>query len=267
MSSGLESALTGLSSSCQSALPSLLTSSFASCAQVVNLVSIATSSSESIVTPITNYIDSLCTTTPCSQSDLDTASNIVTSGCSSDIQSGSAIPVALDDLIKNFGGVRSLLCTKQTSNNTYCVPEIISAAQNATGSPITLSSLSSLVSGGSTSAATTFLDSIPKSVYCNDCGSAIVSEAEKIAQNISSDAASQLKSAAQQQCGSTTFGDGTLPEGISTAGSSGVSSSSSSSSSSSGTGAAGRGVNLSGKTLTIIGTISAAVLGASMVIA
>ena len=70
----------GLSSNCQQALPRLLTSSFASCAQVLNLVSMcvckpasssrdhklilyriasdsATSSSDSIVQPITNYID------------------------------------------------------------------------------------------------------------------------------------------------------------------------------------------------------------------
>jgi hypothetical protein len=132
--------------------------------------------------------------------------------------------------------------------------------QNATGTEFTLSALSSLATGSNSSA---FLSSIPKSVYCTDCGDAIVTEALNIATNVSASAADELKNSAVQECGSS-FGDGQLPQGISTAGSTGVSSSSTSNG---GSGAAARGMQLSGKTVTIIGTISAAVLGASMVIA
>jgi hypothetical protein len=66
--------------------------------------------------------------------------------------------------------VRSLLCTQHQANGSYCVPEVLSAAQNATGTQLTISALTSLASGDQ---ASTFLDAIPSSVYCTDCVSSL----------------------------------------------------------------------------------------------
>jgi len=255
----LNDVLTGLSSSCQSALPGLLTSSFASCANVLGLVSVATSSG-SIVEPLTSYIEDLCTTTPCTASDLSGAKTIIDNGCSTDIANGSVIPTALELVIDNFGGVRSLLCTKYTSNNTYCVPEVLSAAQNSSGTELSLSTLTSLLSSGD---ATSFLSTIPKSVYCTDCGDAITTEAIAIAANVSAGSEDTIKNAASQQCGAS-FADGNLPSTISTAGGSGVASSSSSDTT---TGAAFPSVVLSSKGLGALATITAIVAGVGLAFA
>merc|ERR1712093_579878 len=71
----------------------------------LGLVSVATSSG-SIVEPLTSYIEDLCTTTPCTASDLSGAKTIIDNGCSTDIANGSVIPTALELVIDNFGGVR-----------------------------------------------------------------------------------------------------------------------------------------------------------------
>lgn len=116
----------------------------------------------------------LCTTSPCSAADLSDANTIITDGCASDIQSGQLIPVGLQLVVQNFNGIKSLLCTQQSSNSSYCVPEILYAAQNASNTQFSLSTLSGLASNQN--GAESLLSSIPPSVYCTDCGEAITIE-------------------------------------------------------------------------------------------
>ena len=122
------------------------------------------------LTPLSTPPTGVCTQDPCTQAQLNNASSIVTNACQSDIESGSLIPTALNTVIEQYGGVRSLLCTQHQGNGSYCVPEVLSAAQNATGTQLTISALTSLASGDQ---ASTFLDAIPSSVYCTDCVSSL----------------------------------------------------------------------------------------------
>ncbi|KAK9893358.1 hypothetical protein P389DRAFT_20210 [Cystobasidium minutum MCA 4210] len=253
------SALSGLSTQCQGALPRLLTSSFATCADVLGLVQLA-SASGSIVPALDSYIGDLCTTTPCTSSDLSNADSIIEQGCSSDIQSGSLIPTALQLIIQNFDGIRTLLCTQQTSNSSYCIPEILYAAQNATGTEFNLTTLSSIA--GDQSAGANLLSAVPSSVYCTDCGEAITIEAIQIIQksNASSEeAVNTVRQSAQQQCGAGFANGTTLPAGITTSSSSN-SSSVSSNSKNNNTGAAIAG--FSTKQAVVFGTLAATLASA-----
>lgn len=259
----MDSLLGGVSASCQASLPSLLTSSFASCANIVGLVSLATASG-SLVPALNTYIGDLCTSTPCTDADISGASTIIKNGCASDIANNSTIPIALNLIVENFDGVRALMCTQRTSNSSYCLPEVLYAAQNATGTELTFSTLSSLGAGNGTEA---LLSSIPKSVYCTDCGDALVTEIVQIAQNISADVATELSNSAVQTCGAA-FGDGQLPAGITNGTTTaGVANAAGSGKSSGNTGAAGRSMDFSGKALALIGTVSTLVLGAFFTLA
>lgn len=243
----ISSILGDLSSSCQGALTGLLTSDFSTCANVLGIANIA-SASGSVVTPVNTYIQGICTNAPCTQAALNNASSTIQTGCSSDLSSGSSIPVALEAIVNNYGDIRSLLCTKQTANNTYCVTQTLYAVQNTTGTQLTITALEGIFSNSSTS---NFLDSIPTSVYCTDCGHAIVTEALPIVQNVSSSDKSTFSKDVSDKCGAS-FVDGKLPSDISTVSNSSESTSSSKSVS------AGRSLVLSSKTVAVLGALAAA---------
>lgn len=89
------------------------------------------------------------------------------------------IPTALQLVIQNFNGIRAVACTQRTSNSSYCVPEILYAAQNATGTQFNISTLTSLANAG-TGNTLNFLEGVPQDIYCGDCGNAVVTEGESI---------------------------------------------------------------------------------------
>lgn len=209
LTTGLD--LTNLTASCQAALPSLLTSNFATCADFIGLAQLATPSG-SLVDSLNGYLGDLCTTTPCNQTDLTTTAGSLNSSCSADVQSGSLIPIVLVDLIANFNDIRNLLCTKNTNTSDYCLIETLSTAQNATGVQLTLSTLTEVVSSPNGTAA--LLSRIPSSVYCTDCGHALVTEIIPIAAKIDNSTANAVREVAVQQCGAN-FGDGQIPPTVS----------------------------------------------------
>ncbi|KAL7007096.1 hypothetical protein EMMF5_003322 [Cystobasidiomycetes sp. EMM_F5] len=231
----ISSALSGLSTSCAGSLTTLLTSNFATCADVLQLASV---------------------------SDLSSANSTLNSGCSGDLKSGALIPTALSQIITNYNGVRDLLCTKYRSNNTYCITQTLGAAQNATGTQFTISQLTSLMSGQDTA---NFLSAIPKSSYCTDCGHAITTEALKIVQNVQSSAVSTVQSAASGKCGAN-FSDGSLPSTITTTSTANSTSANAASASTKPNAAAHVTTPhfLSVKSLAILGTLFAAALGATI---
>lgn len=89
-----------LSASCQSAATGLLSTNFATCANVVGLVQVV-SASGSVITPLNNWLNGLCPKT-CAQSDLSTAQNSINSGCASDISGGNPLALGLQALTANY---------------------------------------------------------------------------------------------------------------------------------------------------------------------
>ncbi|CAD6566612.1 MAG: hypothetical protein CYPHOPRED_000949 [Cyphobasidiales sp. Tagirdzhanova-0007] len=274
----ISSVLGDLSSSCQSSLSSLLTSDFSTCADVLGLANIA-SASGSIVSPLNDYLIDICTSPPCTQSALSNATSTIQTGCSNDIASNALIPTALEAIINNYGDIRSLLCTRtqQTSNNFYCLTQVLDADQSSSGTPLTISALEATVNGGNYSS---FFDSIPAGAFCTDCGHAISTETLKLVKDIYPSSLSTYESAFSTKCGSKAiqqtlrcfvltspsppagFIDGQIPSDISTAGATSVGSTSSGH-----TGGADRSRMLNGKTLTILGTLAAVMAGVGITFA
>ncbi|POW18049.1 hypothetical protein PSTT_00121 [Puccinia striiformis] len=170
-SGGTSSALglaAGLSPGCQAAAGGLLTSEFGTCSNIMGLVSVI-GASGSIIAPLTTWISGVCTAAPCSSDTLKQASQSVNNGCSSDIQKGSGIAMALQMIVGN------LQRSKYTSNSTFCIPSILGNVESASGQNITISQVTSILSGSMTPASQA-LANVPSGTYCTDCGHALVTQ-------------------------------------------------------------------------------------------
>lgn len=106
---------------------------------------------------VNTWLGSACANT-CDQTTLTNATNIVEQGCSSDLQNGNAVAVsrstpvalqqpsdkfrvqsALDVLTKNYTQVKDALCLQAKSNSTFCVTNLLTDIQNASGNNISVS--------------------------------------------------------------------------------------------------------------------------------
>jgi len=163
-----------LSPGCQAAAGGLLTSDFGSCSNIMGLLAVV-GASGSVVAPLTTWISGICVSPLCSADTLKQATQTVTSGCSAEIQKGSAVVGALTAVVSNYPGARNLLCTQYSSNSTFCVMSIIENVQAATGRNFTTAELTSLLSGGMPSSGPASA-SPPSTAYCNDCGHAVVTQ-------------------------------------------------------------------------------------------
>lgn len=205
---GVTSLVSGLSSSCQAAAGSLLSSEFGSCANIIGLVSVI-GSKGSVVPSLNTWITGICTSNPCSDSTLSTAQSSVNTGCSDDVTKGTASAVSLTTIVGNYKPIRNMLCTQYVSNGTYCVPGILTDIQNASGKNISVMEVQGLLTQGS-SALQTMLGNIPSGTYCTDCGKAIFIEAAQIKANGTSTNATAASGSLGSQCGAS-FVDGNLP--------------------------------------------------------
>jgi hypothetical protein len=88
---------------------------------------------------------------------------------------GLDIASLLPAILNNFDEIKAAVCIERTSNMSYCIPELLTGLEDATGIQLNISTIESLASGGISGLASTF-SSIPQSVYCTDCGSALVTE-------------------------------------------------------------------------------------------
>ncbi|KAM0753677.1 hypothetical protein T439DRAFT_322565 [Meredithblackwellia eburnea MCA 4105] len=226
--SSVTSALGGLSTNCQTAATSLLTSSFGTCVNVLGLVNVL-SASGSIISPLNSWLSGACSQT-CSSSTLSTASSTIESGCSTDIQNGTAIAVGLETLTTNYTAVKNVLCLQAVSNSTFCLSNLLTAVQTATGTNVTTSTVTSLLTDG-VSSLTSLLSEVPASSLCTDCTHAMVSKLQVLASSTSTSSSSAL-SAVSSECGAS-FVDGSIPSTVQEASSSNSSSSASASASSS----------------------------------
>lgn len=107
------SGITGLSSSCTSTATSFLLGDLGSCLSLTSLLPVF-SSSGSVIPQLDSYLNTICSSSPCSNSTLQSAESSLQSGCSSDLASGNAIVEGLDGILINYNGVRNVACLQSS---------------------------------------------------------------------------------------------------------------------------------------------------------
>ncbi|KAA1097580.1 hypothetical protein PGT21_011465 [Puccinia graminis f. sp. tritici] len=162
-----------LSASCQLAAAGLLASEFGTCANILELVSIF-DAKESLISPMNSWITGACSATPCKQEGLAAASQMIRTGCESDLKEGSIAAVAIYSVITHYNATREMFCTQYKENLNYCLPSVLGNVEDQSGENITTDEVMSLIAGKFTVADQSFI-SVPKETYCNACGQAIVS--------------------------------------------------------------------------------------------
>lgn len=114
-----------------------------------------------------------CPTPACSQDALANASAVITNACSADDASGiygAILPV----IFNNFGGIKAVACIQQTSNSSYCIPELLKGIEDAAGIQLNISTIQGFIEGSVGGQ----MSSVPVSSGCTDCGSALIYERE-----------------------------------------------------------------------------------------
>ena len=210
-----------LSDSCLSALTGIAANQDAnSCLSPTTLLPLVTDNSTSIVGPITNWTQNICSAAPCSNDTLASVVSSLTSGCQADITGNdtSVDPSTLASTItpyvqRYYPTVRSIVClqewarfinmwllplTVNFSNGTNCLASTLNDIQSVSG-PLTLNSLIQLVTLGN-------VPNIPSNVTCSDCTKAAYNILRSDVPSIVSDTSGEL----QQQCGANFTGKTTM---------------------------------------------------------
>lgn len=217
----MTSLLTGLSTTCQNTiLNTLLTGPFGQCADLVTLSTVLTGSG-SLVQPFNGYLAESCPLPGCADSVLTDAQTAVATNCGTDLTAGQPLALLLNASVYNFPEIKNTLCvervggaTQYGANGTYCLTEILGAAENSTGTTIDVTTLGSLLSG-SGSAFQAILG-LPNSTYCTDCGDGLA-DALLSSSLLSESDATSGRALAMMACPAYPgFGNGTLPTGITT---------------------------------------------------
>ncbi|KAG1816105.1 uncharacterized protein BJ212DRAFT_211950 [Suillus subaureus] len=198
-----------LSSQCQSALVNTAASSSATCLNPSGLISlvVTNSNSSSIIPGVNTWLSGLCSQATCSNSTLQTIVTDIISGCSTELSSlgvttnSTAIVTSIQAA---YPTVRQLMCLKDTSTSTLCVPELLTNTQSST-TTLSLNNMvalvTKLVSGQNTG--------IPSSAACTNCTKAAYTVLNQGLPGVASTARSSFSS----ECG-TNYTDGQMPSGI-----------------------------------------------------
>ncbi|GHJ87549.1 hypothetical protein NliqN6_3951 [Naganishia liquefaciens] len=203
--------LGGLSGSCLGTLtPYILPGNdLNSCLSLSSLISVFTAQG-SIVAPLDSYLNTLCSTTECSNSTLQSAASSIEGSCSSDVGSGNALVTGLQEVVNLYPTIRSVVCLENQQNNTRCITETLYAIQNATNTPLSVDSLTGLLTGSNTTLLNE-IGNLNSSVLCTDCTQAMYAQ---VKQRNASVADGTIGRAIGSKCGAN-FTSGTIPSGIS----------------------------------------------------
>lgn len=155
---------------------------------------------------VNTFLQGACSQT-CSSSVLATASSQVQTGCATDLASANPVAEILNTLVSNYTQVTGLACLQASSNATFCLTNLLSGIQNSTGTPITLNSITSLISGNGLAS---MLNSLPASTLCTDCAHGIVTKAQVL---VPASSASTLNGDVSGKCGAS-FVDGKVPSTV-----------------------------------------------------
>ncbi|KAF5370757.1 hypothetical protein D9758_001968 [Tetrapyrgos nigripes] len=195
-----------LSEQCSSTLIQATTNSdVASCLSLGTLLPLATGSSNtSVVDPINNWLNSVCSAPVCTNETIAAFVNNVTAGCSSDLAalgvSSSDASSIIPTIQSAYPAVRQVACLQD--GNTKCITQTLNNIQDMVG-PLSPSNVMNI--GASLGSS-----DIPSNVTCTNC----IKEAYNIINQDFPGLLSDAQSDLQSQCGAS-FTDGQTPSGIS----------------------------------------------------
>ncbi|WVQ80780.1 hypothetical protein IAT38_002885 [Cryptococcus sp. DSM 104549] len=174
-----------------------------SCLQLTSLLPVL-SASGSIIDSLDTYLKSLCgsSTPTCSNATLTSAQSSISSGCESDISAGgtdAAEVKGLLALIKNYDQVYAAGCSTNSTNGDYCVTDALTTVQDSTGTNVSVSTITSLLSGDS-STLSSLATVLSTGELCTECVSGIYYE---VLQANSTIASSTIGQGLTSQCGSS----------------------------------------------------------------
>ncbi|WWC62167.1 uncharacterized protein I303_104759 [Kwoniella dejecticola CBS 10117] len=188
---------------CTTQLASLALGDLGSCLQLTSLLPVLSGgTNDSITSTINTYLTSLCSssTPTCSNSTLSSAQSSVNSACQSDFSAGGTDAVEIQGLVGllgNYDEIYAAGCSKNSTTSDFCVVDALNTVSNATGQSITVSYLTSILSGDSS--VLSGLESVYSSgALCTGCVSGIYYEAKQANSSIGT---SSFGQALNQQCG------------------------------------------------------------------
>ncbi|KAF8897059.1 hypothetical protein CPB84DRAFT_1781457 [Gymnopilus junonius] len=194
-----------ISSACTNALTGIATNpDAAACLSPGSLVPIiAGGANASIVSPINNWLTSLCSAPACSNDTIAAVVQNITSGCSNELSglglTSSMVPSITGIIEQYYPTARQVVCLKD--GNTNCVTQTLTNIQNVVG-PLTLNNIVQIASNATTT-------TLPSNVTCTNCVKAAYNIINSAIPSLTSDSAP----AVQSECGAS-FTDGTTPSGI-----------------------------------------------------
>ncbi|KAJ6625512.1 hypothetical protein B0H10DRAFT_2001654 [Mycena sp. CBHHK59/15] len=194
-----------ISSTCQTALTQVAANKDANaCLGVSSLLSVVLQSNASIITPVDNWLKSLCAAPTCSNATLSAVVTNVTTGCSAELSSAGGsdgTASSITGLVEQYyPTARQIVCL--TDSGTNCVTQTLTNIQNILGT-LSLNNIGTIIT---TALSTT---TIPSNVTCTDC----TKEAYNILNKNFPSLVSSEASAVQSECGSS-FTDGATPANI-----------------------------------------------------
>ncbi|CAE6345397.1 unnamed protein product [Rhizoctonia solani] len=200
--------LTSLSASCQAAAATVLTGPGAECLGISGLVNIAmTSSNDSLITPINNWLTTTCAQPACTNATIDTVLSNITSGCSNDLNSAGVTTGTWEDItdyVKEWYPVgRQVACLK--NGNSFCVTTTLQAIENWVGQPLSKNTIQTVLPR-----LVSTTTEVPTNLTCTDCTKAAYA---LIRPHLNDANRGTWDNTATGQCGST-YADGTTPSGI-----------------------------------------------------
>ncbi|KAK4048802.1 hypothetical protein OIV83_004568 [Microbotryomycetes sp. JL201] len=200
------SSVLDLTKECQTAAASLLSTPFATCANVLGLAR-TFAEQGSIIPGFNSWLAQACTTT-CTTEEIDQSAATLTNGCEQDLANGSMLAQALVVLVSNYTTFQDFVCLQDAQDDSFCMVDSLESIQNATDT-ITASALSQIVVNG-TASLFPLAASLPPSTICTDCIHGLITQLAPIL-------GPQMVAVAGQVLNSTcgpNFVDGKLPSSV-----------------------------------------------------
>jgi hypothetical protein len=193
-----------VSQQCANAVASIAADPAASqCLAIGAFIPVVTSGTNtSIVQPLNNWINSMCSAPACSNDTIAAVVKNFTTGCSAELAAAGigsdALPTITATVQALYPTLRKVACLKHGS--TFCLTETLTNVETVTG-PLTLSNLAKIAQNPPTS--------LPANITCTDCNK----EVYNIFAKDFPASVTTLTPALQSQCGAA-FVDGQTPSGI-----------------------------------------------------
>lgn len=179
---------------CQQTVLGLFTNgSFSQCFPASALLPLLTSSDNSIVPVLDNFMTELCYNQPCSNDTLTQAAQQISQGCASDLQASNITADTITMIFDIYPTLREVLCLKTTdyytaesyggflgappipisdaynlTDGAFCVSSVLTQLSAYFGSNLTISYIEAAATGQNQTAVD-LLTSIQPNILCNGC--------------------------------------------------------------------------------------------------